>query len=71
MHHCSDTLLLGSDTEQDIPVMLLQAVERTLHTQVVQLVSHIWDCIPSHDGFGLLHGSSFSMPVSKHCCLTT
>ena len=51
--------------------MLLSTVKRTLRSDVVQLVYHIWHCIPSHDGVGLLHGRSFGMPVSISSCLKT
>ena len=71
MHHRSDTLLLGSNTKQDIPVVLLSAIKWALHPNVVQLVYHIWHCVPSHDGFGLLHGSSISMPVSRSSYIRT
>ncbi len=60
----SGIVLLGSDVEQNLASLLLQATCRPCHSNLVQPLHRMGYSVPNGNGAGILHCSRLRLPVS-------
>lgn len=65
----SGIVLLGSDVEQNLASLLLQATCRPCHSNLVQPLHRMGYSVPNGNGAGILYCSRLRLPVSIRALL--